>query len=426
MDMRHPGASAAFVSDLHRALRHLYDPLELGRSRLIDDLGIARRADPPSALRQLLLQAIEALKPAPSVPLQASAWRIYHILSQRFAEQFTQREVAANLALGTRQLGRLEGTALQALADHLWTQHDLASREHVGAQLPTPPAQPPASGSRTPSQEQELQWLEMSCPSEPAEVTEILEAALKVARPLAKALQVQVECHLPGQLPHLAVRLTTVRQALLNILTAAIRSVPGGRVDVEAEAELPLVRIRVRPALRRQAASPASTGHQTEGLEMAGRLLGLSGGSLAVLPGRDQQGLFTATIALPAVGQVTVLVVDDNTDTLQLLQRYLSGSRYRFVGVPDPARTIELAEEAAPQIVVLDVMLPGLDGWELLGRLRENPKTRGVPVIVCTILPQEDLATTLGAAGYLRKPVTQMAFLSALDQQLAPQCPGSA
>ncbi len=404
---------------------YLYDPLELGRSRLIDDLGVARRADPPSALRQLLLQPIEALKPAANVPLQATAWRVYQILSQRYAEQFTQREVAANLALGTRQLGRLESTALQTLADHLWAQHNLASRDRVVAQPPTPHAQSPASAIRTPSPEQELQWLEMSCSSEPAEVADLLEAALKVARPLAQALQVQVECYLPPQLPRLAVRLTTVRQALLNILTAAIRSVPGGWVDIEAEVELPQVRIRIRPTLRRQAAYPASAGRQTEGLELAGRLLGLSGGSLTMLAGHGPQGLFTAAIALPAVGQVTVLVIDDNADTLELLQRYLSGSRYRFVGVPDPLRAFELAEEADPQIVVLDVMLPGLDGWELLGRLRENPKTSGVPVIVCTILPQEDLAATLGAAGYLRKPVTQLAFLSALDQLLAPRSPGS-
>jgi CheY-like chemotaxis protein len=64
----------------------------------------------------------------------------------------------------------------------------------------------------------------------------------------------------------------------------------------------------------------------------------------------------------------------------------------------------------------LDAMLPGTDGWELLGRLREHPSTRHIPIIICTILPQEQLAHTLGAAGFLRKPVKQEEFLKLLDQ----------
>jgi len=71
---------------------------------------------------------------------------------------------------------------------------------------------------------------------------------------------------------------------------------------------------------------------------------------------------------------------------------------------------------------LLDVMLPGVDGWELLGRLREHPQLKGLPVIVSTILPQESLAMALGAAAFLCKPVTQEAFLQTLNS-LAPISP---
>jgi CheY-like chemotaxis protein len=70
---------------------------------------------------------------------------------------------------------------------------------------------------------------------------------------------------------------------------------------------------------------------------------------------------------------------------------------------------------------VLDVMLPGIDGWELLGRLREHPQTKDVPVVVCTILSQQQLALTLGATDFLRKPITRDAFLATLDRQIALQ-----
>jgi CheY-like chemotaxis protein len=78
---------------------------------------------------------------------------------------------------------------------------------------------------------------------------------------------------------------------------------------------------------------------------------------------------------------------------------------------------VALAEEITPRAIVLDVMLPGIDGWELVGRLREHPRTRDVPIVICTILPQEQLAMALGAAAFLRKPVAREVLLEVLDQQ---------
>ena len=151
---------------------------------------------------------------------------------------------------------------------------------------------------------------------------------------------------------------------------------------------------------------------------MAGRLAAVAGCSLQQLPGEVERAPLTLRLILPAAEQVPVLVVDDNIDTLQLYGRYLTGTRYRFVGVADPRRAVELAEEVNPQIILLDLMLPQVDGWELLGRLREHPRTYHIPVVVCSILPQEDLALALGAAAFIRKPASQAALLSALDREL--------
>ena len=60
------------------------------------------------------------------------------------------------------------------------------------------------------------------------------------------------------------------------------------------------------------------------------------------------------------------------------------------------------------------------DGWKVLGRLRQHPDTSQIPVIVCTILPQEDLAFSLGASAYLRKPLKRADFLAALDRVTSP------
>jgi len=64
----------------------------------------------------------------------------------------------------------------------------------------------------------------------------------------------------------------------------------------------------------------------------------------------------------------------------------------------------------------LDVLMPNLDGWELLASLRQSPLTGTIPVIVCSVIRREELAHTLGAAAHLSKPVKDQQFLEALDR----------
>ena len=156
-----------------------------------------------------------------------------------------------------------------------------------------------------------------------------------------------------------------------------------------------------------------------------GRLVELSQGSLEVHAPQAPGQRFLATITLPARERIPVLVVDDNADTRQLLQRYLSDTRYRFEGAADADRALEMAEAVSPQVIILDLMLPTVDGWELLGRLRQRNCTRDVPILVCSILPLGRLAATLGATGFLQKPVSREDLLAALDHHLGLQRTGS-
>jgi len=72
---------------------------------------------------------------------------------------------------------------------------------------------------------------------------------------------------------------------------------------------------------------------------------------------------------------------------------------------------------------VLDVMMPHMDGWEMLGQLRHHPLTMNAPIIVCSILTQAELALSLGASDYIRKPVTAQTFVQALEQALRQEAP---
>jgi len=414
-------AKSSFVRDLHNALRHLYDPIALRHNPLLGLLDLEPQENPLLALRHLLLAAIEALKPDPDTPSQANAWRVYQILYERYAEQFSQEEVAVHLALGTRQLRRQETLALRVLADYLWGHYGLQDKATPMDQpAPHTSDAPLPSQGATPSREQELEWLK-SYPSEPLHVASLIQPVLRTITPLAEALQVSIECALPGNLPQLVAQPIAIRQALSNIVTAAIHAVPGGRVHVSAQSRSAAVAIAVQSfasgRLLGKGDALAQTADDLDNLEIARRIAGFFGGSVEVSVSAGGGQVWAAQLTLPAASEVTVLIVDDNADTLQLLQRYLEGTRYRFAGISDPQQALPLAEEVAPSIIVLDVMLPGLDGWELLGRLREHPRTRDVPVIVCSILAQEQLALALGAAAFLRKPVSRDMFLAALAKQ---------
>ena len=155
---------------------------------------------------------------------------------------------------------------------------------------------------------------------------------------------------------------------------------------------------------------------------MASQLADLGGATLHV----DELGEgFHAILTLQAIEQTTVLVIDDNEDALHLMQRYAAATPFRVIGSGAPDQIFSLVEEHRPEIIVLDVMMPEISGWNVLNDLRQHPATEKIPVIMCTILPQEELAQSLGASGYIRKPVTREAFLDALNQTVERTAPKS-
>jgi CheY-like chemotaxis protein len=111
-----------------------------------------------------------------------------------------------------------------------------------------------------------------------------------------------------------------------------------------------------------------------------------------------------------------LLIIDDNQGLLDLLNRYLTGQPCLMTGTRSSADGLRLAEETVPDAIVVDIMLPDMDGWELLQRLRARPRTAGIPVIVCSVLGDPGLARSLGASLCLRKPIDRETFLAALRE----------
>lgn len=428
-------ARRSFVIALRRALHHLYDAIELRKSPLLPLFGLSDTTG-VTALRQILEQAIAALKPPPSLSVQSDAWRTYRVLYHRYVEQFDQQSVAVNLGLSVRQLRRQEQLALHTLANWLIEQHGLAlDNVLVDTDSPSFALQEDTDdgeevGSSSAAEQptgvtSELKWAERFFPNQQIAVDEVVHSAIQTMKPMLDAAGMVVHCDIPAYLPRALAPAVSVRQIVLNLMLAATRSSNEREIRIACSHTASHVWVKIQPV-----APPAgqTAGQDEEGLSLAARLATISGGHLEYVDSSNTAQ--SALLVLPVAAQRPVLAVDDNADSLRLLERYLSDSRYRLIGTRNPAQALPLAERVRPHAIILDVMLPEMDGWEVLGRLRENPATRHIPVIVCTILPQEALALTLGAAGFIRKPISRERLLWELDRQTQAEAtkpePGSA
>ena len=111
-----------------------------------------------------------------------------------------------------------------------------------------------------------------------------------------------------------------------------------------------------------------------------------------------------------------VLSVDDNPDILNMIDAALEGSSYRVVSVSDPTKVMRMIDELQPSAITLDVMMPDMNGWQLLHQLKSNPRTAKIPVIMLTVLEDRSTGYVLGADEYLIKPVERTALLSTLNR----------
>ncbi len=114
--------------------------------------------------------------------------------------------------------------------------------------------------------------------------------------------------------------------------------------------------------------------------------------------------------------QHLVLAIDDNPDVLSLINNALEDSPYKVVGINDSTKAVEMAQRLQPVAVTLDVMMPEVNGWQILHQLRANPATATIPVIMLTVLEDRSAAHVLGADEYLVKPVERDTLLNTLRQ----------
>jgi CheY-like chemotaxis protein len=163
------------------------------------------------------------------------------------------------------------------------------------------------------------------------------------------------------------------------------------------------------------------------GLTLTRRLVELFGGRLWLETAVGEGSTFGFTIplergpgrdeAIPVEDRGSrplLLLVDDDRASLDLVTAYLDGADVDIIRARDGGEALDLARRLVPALVVLDIRLPGMDGWTVLADLRKDPITADIPVVVVSIVDEPARADALGVAAYLTKPVRREDLLDAL------------
>lgn len=398
-----------FSNWVHDALNRLYDSPYL-QSHPLATLLAEEEGDatlhPTQNVRRTLLEAIRLMRPGPGVPAQSPDWRAYRILELRYIEGLSPKEVMNQLSLGKSQYYRDQARVLETLSDVLWARWQ-QTREEMGAA--------PDEGNTTREQliHSETERLRAQATWEIVDLEKLLDGLSTAVNPLAKAKNASVHFKPVHHLKILQTDRVMLRQALLCAITYALDISLGGRVEVSDFAEKSATGIQVIVEKTNPDAPATSTQPRKGlGLDVCRQLMAAMGGTfqLEVEAGKRWQ----ARLAWPTPVPRILLAVDDNEGLIDLFRRYLVDHNWQVVGANTGAEARQVLAEIRPAVIALDVMIPGEDGWELLMSLKTDHDTRDIPVIICSVLNEPQLALELGAAAYLQKPVTQQALLRAL------------
>lgn len=388
---------SAFHKQVKGALEHLHDAAHLQTHPLlahIRDAASDSHLTRAQKLRAWLKNAVEQLKPAQDLPSNSPEWRSYLALRYRYVQRMNPANIESELGISQRQLYRELNKGLDALAALLWEQR-APSNQTIG--------HAPEIGESRELENELNQW---NLARQKLDVRLLIEETIATLQPTIQARAIAVYPDFPDDVPPVFVDATLTRQALLNVLRLVVNQTRD-QITVGVGAQEKLVHIVI-------VAEDVQIDLAAEDWRNAELLCRAQGAIL------DLNTSGQTVILLPRAAQTRVLVVDDNPALQQLFERYLAPQQYEVIHAHSGADALRLAAETQPDVITLDVMMPNMDGWQVLRALAQNPATAKIPVVVCSVLKEPELALALGARAYLKKPVDRLTLVETLARLVPP------
>ena len=387
----------SFHKQVKDALEHLHDAAHLQTHPLlthIHDAASDSHQTRAQRLRAWLKNAIEQLKHAPDLPSTSPEWRSYLALRYRYIQRMNPTNIESELGISERQLYRELAKGLDALAALLWEQR--APQNRTAARAP----------EISESHELENELSQWTLTRRKCDLRSLIEETLSTLQPTIAARALAVGMKIPDDLPPVFVDATLTRQALLNLLRL-VANKTRHQVTVSLEVQEKFISLAI-------AAQDVQIDLAEEDWRNAELLCRVQGGIL------DRNPSGQIVVWLPRAAQTRVLVIDDNPAIQQLFERYLAPHQYEVIHAQSGADALRLAEETQPAVITLDVMMPNMDGWQVLRALAQKPITAKIPVVVCSVLEEPEIALSLGARAYLKKPVDRLTLVETLARLERP------
>src|SRR5438270_3474559 len=289
-------------------------------------------------------------------------------------------------------------------------------------------------------------------------VAEVVDQVTKTVEPLVAKKNITMLAKVDGAGDLLADG-GKLRQMLLNLVSNAIKFTPeDGTVTIDALRTKSTVEVSVTDTgigiaeadLKQifhefhQIDPGPGRRHEGTGLGLAltKRFAMLHGGDVRVTSHVDKGSIFT--LVLPIHARVTppaehasagsmnghgdgplVLVVEDDPAAAELLTRQLANAGYRTEVAKTGSQALERARQLKPAAITLDIIMPELDGWEVITRLKSDEATSSMPIVVWSVVDNPELGMALGAIDYFVKPVNSSALVDRLNRFDIQRAPGN-
>jgi GAF domain-containing protein/DNA-binding response OmpR family regulator len=280
---------------------------------------------------------------------------------------------------------------------------------------------------------------------------DLVTSAMSTAVGLTKDKPIKLERQIQTDLPLVRADTTRIRQVLINFLSNAAKFTDEGTITVKAVIETNLLGMQeimvsvtdtgpgialedqqklFQPFSQVDASPTRKIGGSGLGLSISRLLVELHGGRIGLISDIGKGSTFYFTLPIQSQVEVkttetdevgdgpkrVVLAIDDDKQVISLYERYLNTYGYKVVSLTDPSQAVSVARQIKPFAITLDIMMPRIDGWSVLEALKQDSETRSIPVIICSILETQEKGFSLGAVGYLTKPILEDDLVKALGR----------
>jgi signal transduction histidine kinase/CheY-like chemotaxis protein len=293
---------------------------------------------------------------------------------------------------------------------------------------------------------------------EEVEIGPVIKGVMSTAIALVKDKPVELVQEMPDNLPTVWADATRLRQIILNLVSNACKFTEEGSVTVLATAKREKIIIRVSDTgmgipsdnmehifeefTQVDASTTRKVGGTGLGLPISRHFVEMHKGQIWVdsTPGQGSTFSFaipinpiseisettddrTATNGKPSQGK-TIVAIDDDPGVINLYKRFLEKRNYNIVAINNAKDVVARVKADAPSAILLDILMPDKDGWQVLKELKQDILTKDIPVIICSIISDKNKGFDLGAADYLTKPIVESELVNALkhiDEQQKEQ-----